>query len=58
MCAGPVSFEIINLAELIKDTKKFNLIGFYYLKQFLHLIFCASFISSGPGATNTGYLFL
>ena len=58
MCAGPVSFEIINLAESIKEIKKVRFTGLLFFKTILALSFAASSISPGPGATNIGYLFL
>ena len=58
MCAGPVSFDTIYLAELIKETKKLILTGLFLFKTSFALSFFASSISLGPGATKTGYLFL
>ena len=49
---------MINLAELIKDTKKFKFTGLFLSRTIFPLKFFASSISPGPGAINTGYLFL
>ena len=58
ICAGPVSFEMINLALLIRDTKALILIGWSLSKTTLAFSSLASSISSGPGANRIGYLFL
>ena len=58
ICAGPVSFEIMYFAELIREIKKLKLTGLLFSKTIFAFNFLASFISFGPGATKTGYLFL
>ena len=58
MWAGPVSFEIIYLAELINEIRKLIFTDFLLSKTTFALNFLASSNSSGPGAIKIGYLFL
>ena len=58
MWAGPVSFDITNFAEWIKEIKKLKLTGVPLLRTVLALSFFASYSSPGPGAIKIGYLFL
>ena len=58
MCAGPVSFAIINFALFIKDIKIFNLTCSLFSKTTFAFNSLASSISLGPGARSIEYLFL
>ena len=58
MWAGPVSFEIIYLAEFINEIRKLIFTDFLLSKTIFALSSLAYSNSSGPGAINIGYLFL
>ena len=58
ICAGPVSFAIINFAPYINDTKVLMFTGWFFSKITLAFNWLASSTSFGPGASRIEYLFL